>query len=198
MIYKSTVVESKASNSGRTNYQLNFDDNELKMYGLQGLDLLYYTDNIPLSNATTCGFIYNEHEVYFTNSTETIEGFNTIEFGEIKLLYENGTNIQVIKDSIRTNEYMESLVICPRLQLSMEVKRNYVTDREATDYAIVTLESGDIGVVYRYITSDGISYGVSENITGNWWISPIGVLCMSDSDVSFPLEFFSNSNTFIK
>ena len=197
VIYKSAVVDSHAHSNGRTNYQLNFDGNELRLLGLQGLDPLYYTNNIPLSNAITYGFIYNDYELYFTDYENTIPDFNKIDIGNVKLLYEDGVNIQTIKEAVRTNQHMASLIICPRLQLSMEVKRNYITDCEATDYALVHLESGDLGVVYRYLTSDGIHYTVSDSITGNWWVSPIGVLCFSDRDISFPLEFISNSNAFI-
>lgn len=183
-------VVSHAEEVSTPNYSLNFDNNELRLCGLQGLNILYYTDNVTLGlSNTTYGFTYNKLKFYFTNSAVNVDDLLEYVLGDIRILYEGDLDIQIVLKALRSNSYMKSVVECPELRLSSKSLTSYVTEYAANDYALIQLNNQEVGIVYRNVTDTGVNYAVSDNIKGDWWISPLGRLCFSDNRESFALDF---------
>lgn len=198
-LHNNVSVTSHAEEVSTANYSLNFDNDELRLHGLQGLNILYYTDNIALGlNHTTYGFTYNGYKLYFTDSPITIDGLIEYMLNDTIILYEDGLDIQPILNAVRTNSYLTSVVSCPELKLSSKAISSYITNYDATDYALIQLDTGDIGIIYRTVAPEGITYTVSDSVTGDWWISPLGMLCFSDKSQSFALDFTSISTIYMR
>lgn len=190
-----TMPEEEILNFDDVYYEMVFDNELVYLRKTDALDILYYTDNvnIGLSNSVY-GFSYNGAELFISPSDFYEKDMQVIESLPTCKVLSNETLSSI--ELLGTVPNRSSVIQSPTIELHQYVWDDIIPEEcrstSVVDWALVKLDSGEYGAVYREYVNGGLVNKVTKNIEGIWWVSPVSMLILRNASETHELVFHKN------